>query len=83
MFRSLNKITPGEYNDKDIDAFFICFCKQTQNYTEKNVIEHAYMYYLIYNIVLYDINSKVEEGDSEFVQNVKEVIDNLRLRVKY
>lgn len=83
LYRSLNKVTPDEYSDKDVDAFFVCFCKQVQNYSEKDVIQHAYMYYLLYNIVLYDLNSKLEEGDSEFVQNVKEIINNLRLKVNY
>ena len=82
LFRNLNNcFKDEEVTEKDIDAFFICFCKQCKNMSPENVTEHAYMYYVLYNIVLTDLNKgesiKVSE---EFLENVKEVINNLRER---
>lgn len=73
-----------EVTEKDIDAFFISFCKQCQNMSPENVLDHAYMYYVIYNIVLSDINKgKSIEVSKEYLANVAEVITNLRGRNKY
>lgn len=66
---------------KLIDAFLICFCKYCINFRPENTLEHAYMYYVLFNSVLVDINkgegAKVSDG---FLDNVKKVIDNLIAR---
>lgn len=81
LFRNLNDSIDEEFRDKDIDAFLICFCKQCDNMTPNNVIDHAYMYYVIYNIVLTDLNKgESVQISKDFLKNVKEVIYNLRKR---
>ena len=64
------------------NAFFIAYCKQTTNMHAENPYEHAYMYYVIYNIVLADINKSEETRETSdiFLSHVKEVIKNLRQR---
>jgi hypothetical protein len=82
LFRNLNKDEDGvAYTDKDIKAFFICFCKQCLNMKPSNVIEHAYMYYVMYNCVIMDINKgENSQVSEEFIKNIKEVINNIRVR---
>ena len=82
LYRNLNTGEDEEFTDKDINAFFIAFCKQTVNMSPENPIEHAYMYYLIYNIVLADINKseKTKEISEKFMNNIKDIIVNLRSR---
>lgn len=72
LFRHLSNLG---YSIRDIDAFFVCFCKQVKNYVPTKPVDHAYMYYVLYYCALLD-------GDNSmvFVNNVKEVIDNLRER---
>ena len=61
--------------DRDINGFFIAFCKQVMNYKPEVATEHAYMYYVLYYCALLD-------GDKSdtFKNNVMEVINNLRER---
>lgn len=82
LFRNLNRGEDGiVYDDKDIKAFFICFCKQCLNMKPSNVLEHAYMYYVMYNCVIMDINKGENRQTTEdFIKNVKEVIANIRTR---
>ena len=69
------------FTDKQVIAFFIAFCKQTLNYSPEVTTEHAYMYYLIYNIVLMDMNKGERKDISDkFLSNIKEVIYNLMER---
>ena len=72
LFRHLEA---SGYGIRDIDAFFICFCKQVKNFSPSKPIEHVYMYYVLYYCALLD-------GDNSdvFINNVKEVMDNLRQR---
>lgn len=70
-----------EYTDKDIYAFFIVFCKQCLNKSPDVVTDHAYMYYVLYNIVLLDMNKGESKNISdEFKDNVREVISNIKVR---
>lgn len=82
LYRNLNqRFEPEEFTDKDVHAFFICLCKQCMNMSPNNTTEHAYMYYAIYNVVLADINKGESKDISlEFLDNVREVIYNLRKR---
>ena len=63
------------FNIKEVDAFFIAFCKQVKNYSSSVATDHAYMYYVLYYCALLD-------GDRSrtFIDNVKEVIMNLKER---
>jgi hypothetical protein len=85
LFRNINtNLDNPEYTQKDIDSFFVVFCKQCLNMRSDIPLDHAYMYYVVYNIVLMDINKSentkaVSEG---FIENVKEVIENIRQRNK-
>ena len=79
--RYINADSEVEYNTTDINAFFIAFCKQCQNMHSNVPIDHAYMYNVIFNISLIDINKGDNKHISDtFVQNVRDVIDNLRIR---
>ena len=73
-----------EYNGNDILAFFLAFCKQTTNYKSDNILHHSYMYYVTYNIVLIDINvsENTKAVSDKFLNNVREVINNLKERNK-
>lgn len=66
---------------KDIIAFFICFCKQTMNMKPDVVTDHAYMYYVVYNIVILDMNKGETKSVSDvYMNNIVEIIHNLRKR---
>ena len=91
VVRNINKDAEGNlipaddprYHDAvDVNAFFIAFCKQTSGYDPNNNPEdHAYMYYLMYNCVFTDINTgDAKDVSIEFLNNVREVMDNLRVR---
>ena len=80
----INRLEGEGYTEKDINAFFIAFCKQVTNYKSDNILHHSYMYFVTYNCALLEINvSDNTKGESdEFVENVKEVIANLKNRNK-
>ena len=85
LYRNLSLVY--ENNDityKDVDAFFIIFTKYCQNYKPENKVQHAFMYYVLYNIVLLDTNKgKHKDVSEKFLENIKECIDNSRHRNKY
>ena len=70
------------YNNADVVAFLVCFCKYIRNFKVENILEHTFMYYVIYNIILIDSNvsEKTKDVSDKFIENVKEVIDNLKER---
>ena len=77
------KIVDNEkYNSADIIAFLVCFCKHIKNFDTSNILEHTYMYYVIYNIVIMDSNTSesTKEVSDIFAENIREVIDNLKER---
>lgn len=81
LYRNINSDNEEVYSADDIHAFFICFCKYCNNMSPNNVTEHAFMYYVIYNIVLMDMNKgESREVSDKFLDNIKEVIMNLRQR---
>ena len=72
-----------EYSFEDCRVFLIAFCNQCNNYKPTNIEQHAYMYYVLYNIVLSDLNNGENKKVSDvFLDNVKECINNLRERNK-
>ncbi len=74
--------SPDHYDQIDVDAFFIAFCKQTAGYDpNNNPNQHAYMYYLMYNCIFTEINKgNAKDVSTKFLQNIKDVINNLRER---
>lgn len=74
--------SPDHYDQTDVDAFFIAFCKQTAGYDpNNNPNQHAYMYYLMYNCIFTEINKgNAKDVSTKFLQNIKDVINNLRER---
>lgn len=91
VLRNLNKDAEGHpipadssdyYDQTDVDAFFIAFCKQTAGYDpNNNPNQHAYMYYLMYNCIFTEINTgDAKDISIKFLQNIKDVINNLRER---
>lgn len=85
LMRNLSELYPSDnITAKDIDSFFICFCKECNNKKSNDPLDHAYMYYVLYNIVLTDMNKgENAEISVKFLANVKEVIDNIRTRNNY
>lgn len=70
-----------DYPEQVIRAFMIAFAKQCSSYKPSNVEEHAYMYYVLYNIVLSDLNKGNSKQVTEpFIDNIKECIANLKGR---
>lgn len=63
------------YTVKDIILFFVVFCKQCQGYSSENVLEHAYMYHVLWYSVMLD-----GDKSGKFEQNVIEVIENSKKR---
>ena len=70
------------YNNADVIAFLVCFCKYISNFKVENILEHSFMYYVIYNIVLIDSNTseKTKDVSDKFIENIKEVMNNLKER---
>lgn len=69
------------YSSADIIAFMVCFCKYIRNFNAENALEHAFMYYVIYNICIMDsLPESSKEIKEEFIDNIKEVMDNLKER---
>ena len=71
-----------KYNNADVIAFLVCFCKYIKNFKVENILEHSFMYYVIYNIVLIDsyTSEKTKEVSDKFIENIKIVMDNLKER---
>lgn len=95
LVRNLNKDENGnaitgeggeviiKYDENKVNAFFIAFAKQTLNYNPNNITDHAYIYYVLYNAMFTDINTGEKRASSyKYMQNIKEVIDNLVERNK-
>lgn len=82
LIRNINISDDEHYDADDCVAFLVAFCKQTLNMHPSVVLEHAYMYYLIYNIILIDMNKsdKTKYVSENFIKNIHEVMDNLRER---
>lgn len=70
------------YNNADVLAFLVCFCKYIRNFKCENILEHTFMYYVIYNIVMMDANTseKTIGVSDEFANNIRQVMDNLKER---
>lgn len=60
---------------EEVIAFLVAFCKQVASYSSSSPTEHAYMYYVLYYCALLD-----SDKSDMFKNNVKEVIENLKVR---
>ena len=60
--------------------FVVAFCKYCKNYKTTNAEEHAFMYFVTYNVILLDIyNGETYDNYSkEFLANVLEVVNSLK-----
>ena len=77
------KIVDNEkYNQADIIAFLVCFCKYIFNFKVEDIFNHTFMYYVIYNIIIMGANVAEDtvEKSNIFADNIREVIDNLKAR---
>ena len=85
LYRNLSEAYKDDnISFKDVDAFLIVFTKYCQNYKPENKVQHAFMYYVLYNIVLLDTNKGEHKDVSDkFMKNIKECIDNIRTRNGY
>lgn len=67
-------------DENDVILFFVAIAKFCMNYTPENAVEHAFMYYAMYNPLLLDIY-KGEDYDKfaeQYIGNVKEIIALLK-----
>lgn len=69
----MRNIVDVDYTVNDINNFLIAFCKQVMNYDVENPLDHAYMYYVIYNCAIMD-----GYKNDRFKNNVIEVINILK-----
>lgn len=67
----LRHLEPFGYNKKDITVFFVIFCKYCANFSSENVLDHAYMYHVLWYSVMLD-----NDKSGVFESNVIEVIKN-------
>ncbi len=80
LTRTINR-DEQKYNNKQIRAFFIAFARYCMNFSPDNTMEHIFMFYTIYNVVLTDVNTGDKaEVSNKFLDNVRECIDNLTTR---
>lgn len=65
------------HTDDTARKFLIIFCKFCQNYKVENPVEHGFMYYAIYNIMLLDIykNKEYEEFAPNFLKRIVEIAE--------
>ena len=61
-----------------VKMLFIAFCKQCSKYSPDNILEHAYMYYFLYNCAMLD-----SFKDGVFKNNLIDCINNLKERNNY
>lgn len=82
--KTLSRHLMDEASYNDLVAFMICYCKFVTNYDPKDVINHAFMYYVTYNIILMDINisADTKHVSEKYKQNILQVIKNLKERNK-
>lgn len=66
--------------EKDVIMFFVAIAKYCLNYSPENAVEHAFMYYSMYNPLLLDVykGEVYDQFASQYIANVKEVIDLLK-----
>lgn len=71
--------TEGMISPKDVVKFLVAFCKFCMNYKAENPVEHAFMYYTTYNIVILDVykGEDFEEYRDRIVSNIKSVVELL------
>ena len=72
----LRHLSQEGYTDDAVNAFLVAFCKQVKNYSVDNVLQHAYMYYVLYYCALIDS----DKTKDKYLNSVKEVIDLLNKR---
>lgn len=81
LYRNLNNDKNDPYTMDDVNAFLVCFARYCMNMTPEKRLDHAFMYYTVYNIIFIDMNKgKTKNISDVFLQNVKDVIHNLRER---
>lgn len=70
----------GNEDETSTIKFILLFCKLCQNYSPKNPVEHAFMYYFTYNIVLLNIfkGNEYDQYIANYLPKVKEIIDLMK-----
>lgn len=68
-----------EYNEIDVKKFILLFINICKNMTSKDILEHTFMYYTITNILTIDHIEKDSEFKDTILENVKSVIDKIKL----
>lgn len=79
---ALERHMANDIEDKDdIKRFFVAIAKFCSNYKPENVVEHAFMYYAMYNPLLLDVykGEEYQSFASRYKANVLEVIRLLKI----
>ena len=76
----LNKHLKQNGYEEDGTIFMLAYCKFCLNYKPEVPEEHAFVYYVLYNIALLDIYKSQEYDDfaPEFLKNIVEIIHHMR-----
>lgn len=78
----LGRVLPYDYSNEDIIKFVVAFCKYCTNMKPENPVEHTFMYYFIYSIVILDLKSSDDNEDhssfkTNLIENIMQTIDLL------
>lgn len=76
----LNKHLKQNGYEEDGTIFMLAYCKFCLNYKPEVPEEHAFVYYVLYNIALLDIYKSQEYDDfaPEFLKNIVDIIHHMR-----
>ena len=75
----LTKVLPENITEDDIKKFVALFCRTCEDLNPNNVIDCAYMYYFIKNIIMLEFADEVKtEFSKELIENIIQMIMDIR-----
>ena len=88
VINDINNILPvltrkleGDYSQEDICKFIMLLCKVSQNLNADNVVDHAFMYYSVSNILALDYidigSANLSEFSKTILKNVRGLLDKI------
>lgn len=79
MVRALNKVLPNDITTEDVKKFVVLFCKSCENLDASNIVDCAYMYYTVKNIVTLEYSDEVKTDFSkELISNIIDLINYIK-----
>lgn len=74
--KTLNRILPEDISLESIQKFVILFCKTCESLNKDDVVDCAYIYYTIKNIIMLDYSEETKtEFSKTLINNIIETID--------